>query len=561
MIRLFTVISLLLCGLAAFNPVQSATPRKHFIYFKDKVNTPFSVSQPQAYLSQAAIARRTRQQITVKTRDLPVTPAYITSLKNAGATVLYKSKWFNGALVFCDSLVLSQIQALTFVKRVETTNRVAPAVKPGKVKFEDKPVNNQRTNANRTDYGISFKQADMIGATKMHDAGFHGEGKTIAVFDAGFPGVNTALPFAHLYQNNQIKGVFDFVDKDNNVYEKSNHGTQTLSCIGAYQKGKYIGTAYKSDFYLFITENDLTEHPVEEYNWLIAAEYADSVGVDIISSSLGYTTFDYPSPSYSYADMNGKTAISTKAADFAAATGILVVNSAGNEGQSGWHYIGAPADGDSVLAIGAVDSLGFKAGFSSFGPASDGRIKPNLASMGLLPAVVLPSGTVSRNNGTSFSCPILAGMAAGFWQANPNLTNMQIISMLQQSANQASNPDGDLGYGIPNFVKAHKILNPNFPTDTTDPKDVNPGKPVAFFTNPIKGNLISLTFRDNTKTSEVEVLIFNRLGIKVDHQVVAKTGDGEKVDIVLPSGIAAGTYYMQVSWENNIKTLPFVKMH
>lgn len=538
--------------------VQGQTVRKHFIYFKDKANSPYSVSQPAAFLSPAALARRIRQNITVSGRDLPVNPAYVTAIKNAGVPVLYKSRWFNGVMVSCDSAKLNQLLALPFVKNGFTADKSGPSRQPEKL---EQPANNQRIAANRSDYGIAYRQAEMIGATKMHDAGFRGEGKTIAVFDAGFPGVNTALPFAHLYQNNQIKGVYDFVDNDKTVYEKNSHGTQTLSCIGAYQFGRYIGTAYKANFYLFITENDDSEHPVEEFNWLFAAEYADSAGVDIISSSLGYTTFDFPSRSYTYADLNGNTAVATRAADFAAATGILVVNSAGNEGSSGWRYVGAPADGDSVLAVGAVDSLGTKANFSSFGPTADGRIKPNLSAQGQLSAVVFANGFIGRNNGTSFSCPILSGMAAGFWQANPNLTNMQVIQYLQQSASQATNPDNLLGYGIPNFIKAHQLLNPGFPDNPTNPEQpLAPENVVSLFPNPVRGNTVTLTFNNPAEATQIEVKIYDRLGRSVNTLHLNKPATNARASFALNPGMAAGIYFMQVSWGKETKVLRVIKM-
>jgi serine protease AprX len=385
----------------------------------------------------------------------------------------------------------------------------------------------------------------MIGAAQMHDNGFRGEGMTIAVFDAGFPGVNSASPFSHLFTNNQIKGVYDFVDHDNTVYEKSSHGTMTLSCIGAMLLGSYIGTAPKANFYLFITEDDLSEHPVEEFNWLFAAEYADSAGVDIISSSLGYTEFDYPTPSYTYASMNGNTAVSTRAGDFAAATGILVINSAGNEGNTSWHYISAPADGDSVLAVGAVDSLGVKVSFSSYGPNSAGKIKPNLSAQGALSAVVLPNGAIGRNNGTSFSCPILAGMAAGFWQANPNLTNMQVLSLLQRSATQANNPDNNLGYGIPNFTVAQQLVGP---------------AGIVAFPNPSANNHITLAFPNDFSRDPFQIKVYDRTGRMVQDYSIDKLNSERVVKLPLNPRLPAGMYIMHIMQGNQMKYLRFLKL-
>lgn len=548
--RLFTAASLLFLSSLVFS-AQAQTQRKHFVYFKDKANSPYSLSNPKAYLSQAALQRRENQGINLTTRDLPVNPAYIMQLKNTGVQVLYKSKWFNGAVVFCDSAKLAQINTLPFVKNSTTLNRTKPT-NQSPAKFPEKPSSNLRVAADRSQYGIAFRQAEMVGATRLHDQGFHGEGKTIAVFDAGFPGVNTAKPFKHLYDNGQIKGTFNYLEKITDVYKESSHGTQTLSCIGAYQPGLFIGTSYKSNFFLFITEDDRfrDEQRIEEFNWAIAAEYSDSAGVDVISSSLGYTEFDFPSASYTYADMDGNTTIITRAADMAAATGILVVNSAGNDGNNGWHYLSAPSDGDSVLAVGAVDSTGFKAGFSSFGPASDGRIKPNVSAQGILAAVVLPNGQVGRANGTSFSCPIMAGMATAFWQAYPFLTNMEVIKYLQQSATQAKNPDNNLGYGIPNYSQAKALVDAQF--GITNNIGVTP--------NPLLANQeILLDFDNEAVFGAIQVKIFDRVGRLVEDQTVQKKMR-QPVSLKMSSKIDAGIYIMQVMWGDQVRTQRLIKL-
>ncbi len=528
--------------------LQAQTKEKYFVYFRDKNNTPYSIANPKAFLSEAALARRAKQNIRITSRDLPVNPAYVTQLKNAGIEVFYKSKWFNGAVIFCDANQLAQVSTLPFIKNTTALNRVKPGTGPEK--FPDNPVSNLRTSAQRSQYGIAYNQAEMIGATRLHDKGFRGEGKTIAVFDAGFPGVDKDVPFQHLYQNNQIKGTYNFVNNDPNVYIESSHGTATLSCIGAYEPGKFIGTAYKANFFLFTTEYASSEHRAEEFNWLLAAEYSDSAGVDVISSSLGYTTFDLPSTSYTPADMNGNKTVVTKAADMAAATGMLVINSAGNEGADIWRIIGAPADGDSVLAVGAVDSLGNKANFSSFGPTADGRIKPNVSAQGQLAAIIVPGGYATRSNGTSFSCPILAGMATAFWQANPNLTNMQVIRYLELSATQANNPDDRLGYGIPNYEKAKALIA----------HDLGAGNTINAFPVPLaKNQNISLDFKNDFFEGSVQVRVFDRVGRLVEDQRVQKKAR-EDVSVRFKSDLTAGMYIMQVMWADQIRTQRVIKL-
>ena len=432
--------------------------RKHFIYFKDKANTPYSIADPKRFLSDKALERRQKQGISLSIRDLPVNPDYVKSLSARGATVWYTSKWLNAAVVYCDSTVLQNLLQLPFVKSGQALSRkITNQTKsePGVKKPDSKDLL-LRTANSRTDYGKAFNQANLIGAIDLHTAGFRGENMNVAIFDGGFPGVDGISAFNHLFAENKIKGTYDFVGKDTYVYERDNHGTNVLSTMAAYQPGTFIGTAYGANYFLFITEDSGSEHHIEEVNWLLAAEYADSAGVDVINSSLGYNSFDAPSVDYTYQDMNGQNAIITKAADIAAGTGMLVVNSAGNEGSKEWRYISAPADGDSVLTVGAVDSLGRLASFSSVGPTADGRLKPNLVAQGVYSSVLTRSGAVSRANGTSFSSPILAGMAACFWQSQPGLTNMEVIQKLEASASKSANPDNLFGYGIPNGYKAYE---------------------------------------------------------------------------------------------------------
>ena len=447
---------------------QPASPNavhKYLIYFKDKTASPYSVATPLQYLSARAVLRRTRQGITVKPRDLPVNPSYLAQVRAvAGVQVWYTSRWLNAVLVACDESVLPTLNALTCVSRTGVLNREANAATPVKPEPEEKDAAGASATAGTpADYGNAYVQANMIGAVRMHDFGWRGEGMQIAVFDAGFPGVNTASPFASLFTENRIASTFNFVDKNTSVYQLNSHGTNTLSTMGANQTGLFIGTAPKATYRLCITEDAATESPVEEVNWLVAAEYADSCGVDVISSSLGYTTFDNTALSHTYADMNGRTTIITRAATIAARVGMIVVNSAGNDGATAWHYIASPADADSIITVGAVTSVLVRSSFSSYGPTADGRIKPDLAALGTSAAVISTTGASTRSSGTSFSCPILAGMTAGFWQANPTLTAQQVISFLKRSGTQVNAPDNSLGYGIPDFVRAYNLANPATP--------------------------------------------------------------------------------------------------
>lgn len=503
------------------------TVRRHLIYFRDKAGTPFSVSQPEAFLSGRALQRRQRQQIAVLPRDLPVSPAYVQQLKAVpGVQLWYTSRWFNAAVVACDSATLGQLRALPFVQNTRTLNRGLPQgsvqPRPAAAAPSDQPA------TDRSQYGKAYAQIRQVGAERMHAAGFRGEGLQIAVFDAGFTGVNTASVFAAMFAENRLLSTFNVVDKSGAVFGRDSHGTQCLSAMAGNEPGRYVGTAPNASYRLFITEDNAggTEHPVEEINWLVAAESADSAGVDIISSSLGYTTFDAPSPSYSYADMNGRTALSTRAAAVAARVGMLVVNSAGNDGNNAWRYIAAPADADSIMTVGAADSLGRVGSFSSRGPTADGRLKPNLSAMGVATAIVNPNGAISRGNGTSYACPVLAGMAAGFWQANPRLTAQQVIRLLQRSGSQAAAPDNDLGYGIPDFVRAYNLANPGTPLATAPargvaglyayPNPVGPGEPL----------FLQLPAGASPSAGLLEIMIYDGRGALVSRQQLAPAATG-----------------------------------
>ncbi|MBO0358510.1 S8 family peptidase [Hymenobacter sp. BT186] len=535
----------------------AATVRKHLVYFRDKAGTPFTVGQPQQFLSARAIARRTRQNITVQPRDLPVNPSYVAQVKAVpGATVWYSSRWFNAVVVNCDSTTLGAVQALPFVRTAQTLNRTAPVASPRKQDVLPTGTDQQRGQANPV-YGTAYEQARMIGAVAMHNAGFRGEGMQIAVFDDGFPGVNTTSPFASLRSEGRLLDAYNFVERNTAVYGRDSHGTNTLSTMAANETGVFVGTAPKATYRLYLTEDVFTENPIEEVNWLVAAERADSAGVDIISSSLGYRDFDVLYINYAYSDLNGRTAISTRAAAVAARVGMLVVNSAGNEGARPWQKILAPADADSILAVGAVDSLRNYAGFSSQGPSADNRVKPNLAAQGSQAAIVNALGQPGRGSGTSFACPVLAGMVAGFWQANPTLTAQQVISFLQRSASQYTNPDNLLGYGIPNFVVAYNLANPGTPLATAGPAGGT--QQLVVYPNPLDGNDINLQLPSALRAQPLLVRFYDARGALVLEQRLAATTAAE---VRLPtSTLTAGIYTCAVQAGAKVqRSVRFVKI-
>ncbi|RYC69336.1 S8 family serine peptidase [Spirosoma sordidisoli] len=440
--------------------VAGQTNRKYLVLLRDKASSPYSIDRPGQFLSQRAIQRRQKQNIAVLERDLPVTPAYVAQIQQTGARIWYTSRWFNAVLVETNETTLATIQRLPFVAGVEfnkslanarlgETGRVASLAQAGSAgKFGAvEPLN----------YGNSLNQVTQIGADKMHQAGYRGEGMLIGVLDSGFLRANQLSFLKPLFDEKRILATYDFVRKETSVYEDDSHGLSCLSAIAATADNQLYGTAFKAQFILLRTEDAGSEQRIEEANWLFGAEYADSAGVDVISSSLGYTTFDDPASGYTYRDMNGKTALSSRAAQIAAETGMVVVVAAGNEGSGSWRYLSAPSDAAAVLAIGAVTQTGQRAAFSSFGPSADGRVKPDLAARGQGTLVGSPGGQIVSGNGTSFATPLVAGLAAGFWQANPRLTAAQVTDALRRSGSQYTSPDDQVGYGIPNFERAMEV--------------------------------------------------------------------------------------------------------
>ncbi|PMD98628.1 peptidase S8 [Siphonobacter sp. BAB-5405] len=457
----------------AFFSVQAQTTAKYLVVFKDKTNSPYDVNRPQEFLSKRSIERRFKQNLVVSERDLPPNPTYIQAVREKGAKVWYKTRWANGVLVECTPQQLEEIKTLPFVagndgnvplSAVPVTT--TPGIRSGSKAWsgdlqplEASPATSTPKNPKALDYGYSQTQIGQMRVDSMHARGFHGEGMWVGVIDNGFLSVNTQAAFKHLFDENRILGTYDFVANNANVYDQGTHGNSVLSLMAAYLPGQLIGTAYKASYLLLHTEDNSGEKRQEEAFWLAAAEYADSVGVDVINSSLGYSTFDNPATSYTYQDLNGQKALSTRAAKWAAETGILVVVAAGNEGSDAWRYITVPADADSIITVGAVDSRMARANFSSIGPTADGRMKPDLSAMGSGNVVINAlNGQLASGGGTSYASPLLAGMATSFWQAYPYLTNMEVISLLKQSAHKNEEPDNFLGYGVPNYLRAEQAI-------------------------------------------------------------------------------------------------------
>ena len=456
--------SVLMIG-SFFNHAHAQFTR-YIIKLKDKNGSPYSISDPTAYLSQRAIDRRTRYSIAIDSTDLPVNPAYVTQIKNVpGVTVLNISKWLNAVTIqTADANALNAINGFSFVR--STSGIAAKKGRSNPVdwkdsKFDDDflPVDNSnrrtsRITGNYYDYGNSFDEIHLHNGEFLHNIGLRGSGMQIALLDNGFNNYTSFDAFDSVNANNQVLGTWDFVAREQNVSDDGSHGMSCFSTIAANIPGQFIGKAPQANFWLYQTEDNSSEYPIEEFNWVCGAEKADSSGADVISSSLGYATFDDASLNHTYADMNGNTTMAVIAADLAAKKGVLVFVSNGNFGTSAWHFLSTPADGDSVIAVGAVDANGTVGSFSSYGPSSDGQIKPDVASVGVSAVLETSAGTIGSGNGTSFACPNMAGLATCLWQGFPELNNMKIRSALWRSASRADSPDDRMGYGIPDMKKA-----------------------------------------------------------------------------------------------------------
>ncbi len=436
---------------------QKIAPDTYVVKFKDKQNNEFSIDHPETFLSKKAIERRQKFQIPVSKEDLPVNKAYINQITNLGFEIYAVSKWLNLVVVHStDSLLINKANELDFVDISVNQSDNKKKVKISKP--ENLDIVGESDNKTILDYGSGNNQIKMLNVHNLHNKGFLGEGIDMAILDAGFYNVDSLAGFDSIRVNNQILGTKDFVRRDGDIYNDAVHGMQVLSTIAANLPGKLTGSAPKAKFWLLRSEDESSEYIVEEYYWLAAAEFADSVGADIIHSSLGYNDFDDKINDHIYQDMNGDIAPSTIAADLAAKKGILVVTSAGNEGNDPWKYITSPADGDSVLTVGAVNGAGKLSDFSSKGPTSDGRIKPDAMAQGSFIWVLGREKGTEISFGTSFSAPLLAGAVACLWQANPGFSNMEIIKAVQFAGSRYLNPDADYGYGITDFDKADKYL-------------------------------------------------------------------------------------------------------
>jgi serine protease AprX len=537
-LAVLVVLNVMVCAFS----VQAQTSYYFYAQFTDKNNSPYSLSRPSDFLSERAVARRAAFGLSCDSTDLPVNPSYIQQIIDLGIPVHSLSKWMNGAtLLLSDSGMMSQVRSLPFVKFVEYTGLLTGPILAPKGRSEVKMT---------YDYGIAAGQINQLNGTTLHNEGYRGKGIQIGVIDAGFMNVNVNPAFDSLRLQGRLLGTKDIINPNSDIYSEDGHGALVLSTMAGNIPGEYLGTAPDASYWLIRTEYAPTEYKVETDFWCSGIEYADSVGVDVATSSLGYYTFYDPSMNFTYADMNGQVSRASRAANLASKKGIVVLVAAGNEGNTSWHYIGSPADADGIVSVGAVTPDGEASYFSSFGPTSDGRIKPELCATGTSSALVAVNGTTGNGNGTSFATPIMAGMMACFLQRYKTISSMidvpTFLNAVFRSGNLYSNPTPQMGYGIPDFVQAEQNLK-IFDSVQQIEKD----NFVLSYNPSLKTILIRFTNGENPKNTTLR--IFSMTGSQLTNRPLT-----ESSTVFQTANFQTGVYAVSVSENGKINTVKVV---
>lgn len=524
-------------ALLFFASAQGQTaPDKYWVRFTDKLENPHSIHQPEAFLSARALDRRALNGVAVSEDDFPVNPHYINAVLDLGEIEYWhQSRWFNAITIKTlnpDKLI--EIQSLPFVAETRSVQRY---------RLDPDPLPLEKSTPHlafdSSGYGAAWKQISQLNGNLLHAAGYTGKGLWIAVMDAGFTHVDQLTAFDHLREDNRLTHIADLVAGGSFVGQGSLHGTHVLSTMAGMIDGSYAGTAPDAHYFLFRSEDPGSEYIIEEDNWVAAIEMADRLGIDLVNTSLGYSEFDDPSQNHTPDDMDGQTARISRAAAIAASKGMILITSAGNRGASDWRIITAPADAEGILTVGAVDSLGVHAWFSSFGPTADGRVKPDVVAMGRSAAIVTADNGITRANGTSFSAPVTCGLVACLRQAHPLRRSDDIIDAVRKSASLYTNPNDSMGFGIPDFWKAHLILRgpqpSNAPAATIYPNPASDRVNVEWSTEP---------------TPDLQPIwrLIDMSGRTIGIGTLNAIGNKALGNFGLPAGCQTGTYLLELSW-------------
>jgi serine protease AprX len=511
--------------------------KRYLVWLSDKNQPTYSLSEPETFLSPRALERRINRGIAIDSLDLPVNSLYIDSLMHMGFRIMCTSRWLNTVTVETDSFELAEkLNEISFVDSVQITWK-SPGLKSAKIPFEtEQPFS--------FSYGNSFTQVAIHNGQKMHERGFTGKNKLIAVLDAGFYKVNELKAFDSLWVNNQIIDTKDFVNDGTPFYNTHEHGMMVLSTMGGQIPNTLIGTAPHASYVLIRTEDVASEYPVEMDFWIAGAEYADSIGADIINSSLGYSTFDDITMNYTTDQLDGKTYRVTIGAEIAASRGLLIFNSAGNEGNKAWKKIIGPADAPNVLAIGSVNKDSTYTSFSSLGFSADGRVKPDIMANGSQTALQGTNNFPATANGTSFASPLMAGLGACLWQALPDKSAAEMRDLLRKSGDRYHNPTPQFGYGIPDIFGAYSFETGIY----TKLEEKTP----FLYPNPINYNQLQIHF--HSSNIPYTVAIYNLSGMLMEIQK-GKTEPVTSVSLRRP--LKTGLYLLSVTTDNKKFTLKF----
>ena len=548
----------------------SAQEYKYLIHFKDKKNNGFSLSNPNLFLSEKSIHRRVSQGIAIDSTDLPLTQAYIDSLSLVPTVKIFNtSKWFNQILIsVTDTNYLSVILHFSFVLTFKPVNNQNFNKIPGHVSLDQQFVHAETSSLNvhtgvnfsetdQLNYGASVNQIHIHHGEFLHNMGFHGEGMTIAILDDGFNSYLSNPAFETIRESYRVLGTYDYVNQKISVNEEDIHGSNCFSTLASNIPGTMIGTAPGASFWLFKTEDVNSETPVEEQNWIAAAEYADSAGADLITTSLGYSYFDNPAYNINYAERDGHSSMISQAANLCVAKGMIVTASAGNSGEdlTETRYVICPADGDSVYAVGAVSADSIIAGFSSWGPNASGQVKPDGVSVGEGAVLVSPSGDPVTGNGTSYSNPILAGLISCLWQAFPEFPAHSILDAVRQSSNRFNNPDAHYGYGLPDFQKAYNILQ-NKRLNGIAPLQGNEW--FSAFPVPFHGSISVLLKPSYTGNGSLQLLDV-RGKVLLKQTVYTTSGQLLLIELNVNPSLSTGVYFIRYADPKESKTLKMLK--
>lgn len=509
-------------------PAQEDNTRVFYrIFFTDKgAYSATDYTLGDLFTPKAVERRKKTGQTAPDFHDLPVSVEYIEKISATGLSLHCKSRWMNTALFEREGPAdTEELERMQFIKQIQEIT-----VNDLKGPFSDKLAFNLAEDDNQ-DYTFPL---DMLNGISLHNSGFTGNGILIAVLDGGFSNAEKISSLENLRKRNGIKGTWDFVEKSPDVYTFHDHGTAVLSILAGNLPGELAGSAPGASYLLLRTEDTFAEYPAEEDFWTAGAEYADSLGADIISSSLGYCTFDNPFYNYKYSDLDGQTAFVTKAAGIAASRGIVVVNSAGNERDNDWKYIIAPSDAENVISVGAVDINREISAFSSAGPSFDGRVKPDVSAMGVAVPLQVNEMYAENSSGTSFSCPLISGMCACLLQAVPLATGMEIVTSLRKSSDRSLSPDTLYGYGIPDFKAALQKLQEEYVFKPSGTPVVSP--------NPFTDK-ITVTFAEDPSTLGIGIFNLNgKLMFSRDYNNFA----GRSATLEVFSNFAEGLYILRI---------------